>query len=165
MSSVSAEAEVAHIGGWSLLRPRRWFANGQGRLVSVLATVLLALCHGFFGKLYWEPICQRVFDTYQSIAPRQVQAQPVVIVEIDEASVTALGRWPWPRTRLARLIEATHQLGARANQPALRQPGQGPRPILGSDCARDVRPRPCGRRRRQPQSRVLSHPGSVRRGG
>src|SRR5262249_1187751 len=57
---------------------------------------------------------QRVFDTYQSIAPRQVQTQPVVIVEIDEASVTALGQWPWPRTRLARLIEATHQLGARA---------------------------------------------------
>ena len=55
-----------------------------------------------------------VFDTYQSIAPRQVQALPVVIVDIDEASITALGQWPWPRTRLARLIETTHQLGARA---------------------------------------------------
>ena len=114
MPSVPADTGAVHIGGWSLLRPRTWFAHGQGRLVAVLATVVLALCHGFLGKSYWERVRYGVFDTYQSMAPRQVQALPVVIVEIDEASVTALGQWPWPRTRLARLIEATHQLGARA---------------------------------------------------
>ena len=97
-----------------MLRPRTWCASGQGRLVAVLATVMLALCYGFLGESYWERVRHRVFDTYQSIAPRQVQALPVVIVDIDEASIAALGQWPWPRTRLARLIEATHQLGARA---------------------------------------------------
>ena len=95
-------------------RPRTWFAAGQGRLVAVLATMVLVLCHGWLGESYWEPVRYGVFDTYQSMAPRQVQVLPVVIVEIDEASVTALGQWPWPRTRLARLIEATHQLGALA---------------------------------------------------
>ena len=114
MSSVSAEAEVAHIGDWSLLRPRTWFANGQGRLVAVLVTVVLALYYAFLGQSDWERVRNVVFDTYQAMAPRQVQALHVVIVDIDEASVTALGQWPWPRTRLARLIEATHQLGARA---------------------------------------------------
>ncbi len=114
MPSVSADAGVVHRGGWSLLRPRTWFANGQGRLVAVLATVVLALCHGFLGELYWERVRNVVFDTYQSMAPRQMQQLPIVIVDIDEASVAALGQWPWPRTRLARLIEAIHQLGARA---------------------------------------------------
>jgi serine phosphatase RsbU (regulator of sigma subunit)/CHASE2 domain-containing sensor protein len=77
-------------------------------------TVVLALFYEFFGPSSWEPVRSRIFDAYQSMVPRQVQALPVVIVDIDEASVTALGQWPWPRTRLARLIEATHQLGARA---------------------------------------------------
>ena len=114
MPSVPVDAGAASVGGWSLLRPRTWCASGQGRLVAVLATMMLALCYGFLGESYWERVRHRVFDTYQSIAPRQVQALPVVIVDIDEASITALGQWPWPRTRLARLIETTHQLGARA---------------------------------------------------
>jgi len=46
--------------------------------------------------------------------PRQISRYPVVIVDIDDASLAALGRWPWPRTRLARLIEATHRSGALA---------------------------------------------------
>jgi len=112
--SVPADAGVVHGDGWSLLRPRTWLASAQGRPVAVLVTVVLALFYGFLGQSLWEPVRHRVFDTYQSIAPRQVQALPVVLVEIDAASVTALGQWPWPRTRLARLIEATHQLGARA---------------------------------------------------
>ena len=98
MSSVPVDAGAASVGDWSLLRPRTWCASGQGRLVAVLATVMLALCHGFLGESYWEQVRHRVFDTYQSIAPRQVQALPVVIVDIDEASITALGQWPWPHT-------------------------------------------------------------------
>jgi len=46
--------------------------------------------------------------------PRQISRYPVVIVDIDDASLAASGRWPWPRTRLARLIEATHRSGALA---------------------------------------------------
>jgi adenylate cyclase len=46
--------------------------------------------------------------------PREISRYPVVIVDIDDASLAALGRWPWPRTRLARLIEATHRAGALA---------------------------------------------------
>jgi serine phosphatase RsbU (regulator of sigma subunit)/CHASE2 domain-containing sensor protein len=55
-----------------------------------------------------------VFDLYQRLMPRRVTQYPVVIVDIDDASLAALGRWPWPRTRLARLIEATHRLGVLA---------------------------------------------------
>ena len=72
MPSVPADTGAASVGGWSLLRPRTWFASGQGRLVAVLATVVLALCYGFSVNSYWERVRNCVFDTYQSMAPRQV---------------------------------------------------------------------------------------------
>ena len=45
------------------------------------------------------------FDAYQRLAPRPRVSAPVVIVEIDDASLTEYGQWPWPRTILARLLE------------------------------------------------------------
>jgi serine phosphatase RsbU (regulator of sigma subunit)/CHASE2 domain-containing sensor protein len=45
------------------------------------------------------------FDTYQRLAPRPRVSAPVVIVEIDDASLAEYGQWPWPRTVLARLLE------------------------------------------------------------
>jgi CHASE2 domain-containing sensor protein len=82
--SMSADAGAASVGGWSLLPPCTWFANGPGRPVAMLTTVVLALCHGFLGQSYWEPVRYRVFDTYQAMAPWQGQALNVVIVDIDE---------------------------------------------------------------------------------
>lgn len=49
---------------------------------------------------------QVLFDEYQKTFPRQPQSQPVTIVAIDEKSLTLIGQWPWPRNRLADLIDA-----------------------------------------------------------
>jgi serine phosphatase RsbU (regulator of sigma subunit)/CHASE2 domain-containing sensor protein len=46
-----------------------------------------------------------VFDGYQRIFPLPRNSAPVVIVAIDERSLAQLGQWPWPRTRIAELIE------------------------------------------------------------
>lgn len=54
-----------------------------------------------------------VFDTYQSLYPRQRQTQPVTIIAIDEKSLHEQGQWPWPRKQLAQLISAIN-----AHQPA-----------------------------------------------
>jgi adenylate cyclase len=45
---------------------------------------------------------QLLFDQYQRHYPT---AQPVTIVEIDEETLAAFGQWPWPRNRLAHLID------------------------------------------------------------
>jgi adenylate cyclase len=47
-----------------------------------------------------------LFDTYQRIWPRERQSAPAVIVAIDEASLAKYGQWPWPRSELARLVNA-----------------------------------------------------------
>jgi len=79
-----------------------------------MVTVVLAVCQVWLGERYWEPVRHVMFDMYQQVWPRRVERFPVIIVDIDEASIAALGQWPWPRTRLARLLEATHHLGALA---------------------------------------------------
>ena len=46
-----------------------------------------------------------VFDQYQRWQPRAYTETPVRIVDIDEESLKRLGQWPWPRTRLAELVD------------------------------------------------------------
>jgi adenylate cyclase len=53
----------------------------------------------------------RTFDLYQRLAPRPTDSQPVVIVDIDEKSLAAIGQWPWPRTLVGRLIETLGKAG------------------------------------------------------
>jgi len=47
-----------------------------------------------------------LFDEFQTLYPRNSVSQPVVIVEIDESTLGALGQWPWPRNFLAALIDS-----------------------------------------------------------
>jgi len=56
----------------------------------------------------------RTFDFYQSLRPRQTESRPVVIVDLDEASLKDIGQWPWPRTIVADLVTKLTQLGAVA---------------------------------------------------
>lgn len=45
-------------------------------------------------------------------APELQTEDPVVVVAIDAQSIEAFGRWPWPRSRLAELVEAIEEAGA-----------------------------------------------------
>lgn len=54
-----------------------------------------------------------LYDTLITANPAE-PADDVVIVAIDELSVDRLGRWPWPRTTHARLIEKLDKAGAKA---------------------------------------------------
>ena len=54
------------------------------------------------------------FDFYQVIKPREYTKQPIAIVDLDEASLREFGQWPWPRTRVAELIDGIAELGGVA---------------------------------------------------
>src|SRR6516165_10226411 len=56
----------------------------------------------------------RTFDFFQVLRPRPQEIRPLVIVDIDEASLKAIGQWPWPRTAIADLVTQITQLGAVA---------------------------------------------------
>ena len=49
------------------------------------------------------------FDIFQNISPRDsISAESVVILDIDEESLSKLGQWPWSRTILSDLVEKTY---------------------------------------------------------
>src|SRR5689334_5008219 len=55
------------------------------------------------------------FDLFQRLAPRVYDPDvPVRVVAIDDESLRRFGQWPWPRDRLARLIDRLAQAGAAA---------------------------------------------------
>ncbi|MFQ5972191.1 MAG: CHASE2 domain-containing protein [Alphaproteobacteria bacterium] len=92
-------------------RTRRVLARGRVLgLAVLLATLLLRV---------WDPppievIRVRMFDLYQTLQPRRVPDTPVVVVDIDEASLERFGQWPWPRTLLARLVSSLARAGVAA---------------------------------------------------
>ena len=53
------------------------------------------------------------FDSYQKLAPASYHPDlPIRIVDVDEESLSRIGQWPWPRTTMARLLEALGADGA-----------------------------------------------------
>ncbi len=61
-----------------------------------------------------EEVHLRTFDLFQVLRPREQKARPVVIADIDEASLKEIGQWPWPRTIVADLVTKLRELGAVA---------------------------------------------------
>ena len=100
--------------GWLSSKIYITTTRGQGRPITIALLLLLSITFVKYETTYWRPITNLVFDSYQYLSPRNVEDFRVVIVDIDDASLTALGRWPWPRTRLAKLTEATQRLGVKA---------------------------------------------------
>lgn len=52
------------------------------------------------------------FDTYNKLQPRP-PSDRVAIIDLDEASLVALGQWPFPRTVMAQLVSSLNELGAK----------------------------------------------------
>jgi serine phosphatase RsbU (regulator of sigma subunit) len=100
--------------GWSSLPWIVRLSAGQGRTAATCLLLVLALLHYGAGEPAWSPVRNLLFDAYQRLMPRRMSHDKVVIVDIDDQSVAVFGRWPWPRTRLARLMAETHRLGALA---------------------------------------------------
>ena len=52
-----------------------------------------------------NPLRNAVFDGYQRLFPLERISAPVTIVVVDEEDLRRYGQWPWPRTRIAELVE------------------------------------------------------------
>ncbi|MGH8663193.1 MAG: CHASE2 domain-containing protein [Burkholderiales bacterium] len=87
---------------------------GRGRGVALLVLATLSLPIGLPDYSPFTRLRLAWLDFYQFALPRERRSEDVVIVEIDEPSLRRLGQWPWPRTRLAELIERIGAAGATA---------------------------------------------------
>ncbi|MEK7345028.1 MAG: CHASE2 domain-containing protein [Pseudomonadota bacterium] len=81
------------------------------RLVTALLLLALTIPLHLSGAL--SRLDNLVYDLAQKHSDR-APPQDVVIVAIDEDSLSQLGRWPWSRKLHAQLIDRLHQGGAKA---------------------------------------------------
>jgi adenylate cyclase len=77
-----------------------------------LAALFALVAVAAFNRTALDRLTALVFDVYQQVQPREEAGAPVVVVDIDEASLDALGQWPWPRPVLARIVDRLGELGA-----------------------------------------------------
>ena len=94
---------------------KKLFKN-KNLLISALAltVMLLAVQIRIYDPGILQSLRNLTFDGYQQIKPRNVVPTPIRIVDIDDASLRELGQWPWPRTRISRMIENMSDMGAAA---------------------------------------------------
>ena len=91
------------------------------KLIQMLGTAMIPILVVGMGLtlMVWDPLPMQglrnsIFDQYQRWRPRVPTDAPVRIIDIDEDSIQRLGQWPWPRTRIAELVESVQQAGAIA---------------------------------------------------
>ena len=88
----------------------------EARLYALTTTTAcaLALLAGIVGAPTRAVLQDLVFDQYQRWKPRpSTSDQPVRIVVVDEESLKRLGQWPWPREKIAVLVDKLKTPGLR----------------------------------------------------
>lgn len=78
-----------------LLLEKRGFATSIVAFLLAGLVVLLAPSH----------LSNTWFDAMNQLYPRERISEPVVVVTIDEASIEAVGAWPWPRSVSGMLLD------------------------------------------------------------
>ena len=95
--------------------------SGCRRGPGAVAPRLLGACLGLVALLaglhLWRPaLLSRadlaVYDRLLAASSRGVPTGRVALVEVDERSLAEAGRWPWPRDRVAGLLDRIRALGA-----------------------------------------------------
>ena len=104
--SSSANAARARAGGEGIADQR---AMVEWWLLSLLIALLAAICA--WQQWLWRAD-QAIYDALLTLAERAPREE-IVIVGIDDDSLSQIGRWPWRRAIHATLIERLTESGAR----------------------------------------------------
>ena len=92
------------------MTPTTSFARLSRRpsVFTLLGGLLIALAIGLGGLFNFKPVAaldRFALDTLLVRTASGAAAPGTVVVDIDDVSLSALGQWPWPRYRVAQLIE------------------------------------------------------------
>jgi CHASE2 domain-containing sensor protein/tRNA A-37 threonylcarbamoyl transferase component Bud32 len=77
--------------------------------------ITLTLITLFFFLLIWSPLESLEGDFYDLRVGLSVKPStaPIAVVVIDDASITKLGRWPWPRAYIASMVNLLNTYNAK----------------------------------------------------
>lgn len=86
-------------------RAARWLSRRGLHALGVVMALVLASLLALPDPGPLPKLRALAFDGYQQLWPRPRASQPAVIVAVDDASLAELGQWPWPRDRIAALVD------------------------------------------------------------
>ncbi len=80
----------------------------QDTVAILLVGLALTLCLAVLGALRVAPLARLdhpLLDTLQRVGASGEPARHTVVIDIDDVSLSAVGQWPWPRYRVAALLQ------------------------------------------------------------
>jgi CHASE2 domain-containing sensor protein len=95
--------------------PQRLLPLWEGRPLLITAGLVLTICCSLlliFQPLFLRQAELRLYDRMLNDYSSLPKSDVPVMVGVDEESLEAYGQWPWPRYRLAKLVERLRELGA-----------------------------------------------------
>jgi serine/threonine-protein kinase len=92
---------------------RMGFFKKHPALVSGLGLTFLFLILWFSGLEFLDALELKYYDVRMKLRGDQDGPSDIVIVDIDDDSIEKLGRWPWPRSLVAKGIQKINEGGPR----------------------------------------------------
>jgi hemerythrin len=94
--------------------------EGQSKSAHWLILIFIILISLFFGfgsysnNTFLKSLDFFFYDQFMKISDSKEISNKITIIDIDEASLSAIGQWPWPRYRLAQIIKSVYDIGPKA---------------------------------------------------
>src|SRR5664279_4088941 len=94
---------------------QRWIQKRKEHALIILCGIALT---GVVASLYIsQPLLLstldlKIYDALLKSRPEHTASGGIAIVDIDTKSLAQYGQWPWPRYRIARLIDKLREMGA-----------------------------------------------------
>lgn len=90
----------------------RWLRENWSLLAAGLAVTLASSLLALAQPRLLRFLDLKLYDTLTATKVSGVVSSVPIIVDIDEISLNRHGQWPWPRWKVARLVQGLHDLGA-----------------------------------------------------
>src|SRR5271169_5498373 len=94
-----------------------WIQRGRKHalilLCGIALTCVVAVLYLFQPRLL-STLDLKIYDDLLKMRSVSTSSSGVVIVDIDTKSLSKYGQWPWPRYRIAQLIDKLREMGARS---------------------------------------------------
>ncbi|MBF0368723.1 MAG: adenylate/guanylate cyclase domain-containing protein [Magnetococcales bacterium] len=78
-----------------------------------LIVLMLGVFVQYHPPAFLKVLSDLTFDGYQNIRPRPFMQPSVRVVTIDNKSLNEIGPWPWPKDKMAMLVEKLTGMGAK----------------------------------------------------
>ena len=94
------------------LTPRLPLKHRRRIIGSALLPIFLIGVLALYRPAFLTRLDSAVYDVLLRAAPVNPPGERVVIVDVDERSLAAIGQWPWRRTIVGDLLNRVRELGA-----------------------------------------------------